>query len=160
MNSTARFTIAAVVVVVIAGGVAGCTSGDPGPIRTSPVTAAATATASATATLHVPVPVPGELGRIDYRSPTSQQEIDVHGAAATSGYQVEAACLGATDSTKVGWELTDGTGVIAASSLRCDGEEEIATAIAAGTDVVAAHLTLTGSDRRLKRAYVVLTPAS
>jgi len=160
VNSTARFTIAAVAVVVIAGGVAGCTSGNPDPIRTSPVSATTTAAATVAGALHVPIPLPGELGRIDYRSSTSQQEIDVHGAAASSGYQVEAACLGATDSTKIGWELTDEDGVIAASTVRCDGEEEIATAIAAGTKVGAAHLTLTGGDRHLKRAYVVLTPAS
>lgn len=158
VNSTARFTIAAVAVVVIAGVVAGCTSGGPDPTRTSPVTATATATAAVA--LDVPAPLPGELGRIEYRSPTSQQEIDVRGAAASSGYQVEAACLGATDSTKIGWELTDGNGVVAASSVRCDGEQQIATAIAAGTAVGAAHLTLTGGNRHLKRAYVVLTPAS
>jgi hypothetical protein len=54
----------------------------------------------------------------------------------------------------------DENGVIASSSVRCDGGEEIATAIAAGTDVGAAHLTLTGRIRHLERAYVVLSPAS
>lgn len=155
MNSTARFTIAAAV-VVIAGGVAGCTSGGPDPVRTSPVTA----TATAAGVLRVPDPLPGELGRIEYTSSTSQQEIDVHGAATSSGYQVEAACVGAADTTEIGWELTDENGVVAASSVRCDGGEEVATAIAAGTDVRAAHLTLTGSTQHLERAYVVLTPAS
>lgn len=156
VDNTARFTIAAVAVVVIAGGAAGCTSGDPAPVRTSPVATTATAAVA----FHVPVPVPGELGRIEYRSSTSQQEIDVHGASASSGYQVEAACLGTTDTTEIGWELTDEDGVVAASSVRCDGGEEISTAVAAGTDVRAAHLTLTGSTRHLERAYVVLTPAS